>query len=105
MPDLGSTEMTMLWASLLLGFVYLLAADVATVAKRGLGWALGARDLPAGLCDGCALCAYGVVAGVDRRDRDPAAGVCAGLLTRQILKADDATAPGARRGCGRSLRP
>ena len=44
MPDLGSTEMTMLWASLLLGLIYLVAADVANVAKRGLGWALGARD-------------------------------------------------------------
>ena len=44
MPDLGSTEMTMLWASLLLGFAYLLAADVANVAKRGRGWAFGSRD-------------------------------------------------------------
>ena len=45
MPDLGaSTEITMLWASSLLGIVYLLAAVVPSVLGRGLPWAAGPRD-------------------------------------------------------------
>ena len=44
MPDLGSTEMNMLWASLVLGFVYLLAAAVTSVGQRGMKWAAGPRD-------------------------------------------------------------
>jgi uncharacterized MAPEG superfamily protein len=47
MPDLGSTEMSMLWASLVLGFVYLLAAAVTSVGQRGMKWAAGPRDEPA----------------------------------------------------------
>jgi uncharacterized MAPEG superfamily protein len=46
MPDLGSTEITMLWASALLGAVYLLAAIVPSVLARGLPWAASARDEP-----------------------------------------------------------
>ena len=46
MPDLGSTETTMLWASALLGIVYLLAAAIPSVLARGLPWAVGARDEP-----------------------------------------------------------
>lgn len=44
MPDLGSTEMTMLWASIALGVVYLLAAVLPSVGQRGMPWALGPRD-------------------------------------------------------------
>ena len=44
MPDLGSQQLTMLWASLVLGFVYLVAAAVTSVAQRGLKWAAGPRD-------------------------------------------------------------
>lgn len=44
MPDMGSTEFTMLWASALLGIVYLLASVLASVAGRGMPWAMGARD-------------------------------------------------------------
>lgn len=44
MPDLGTTQLTMLWASLVLGFVYLLAATVMSVGQRGMPWALGPRD-------------------------------------------------------------
>ena len=44
MPDLGSTEITMLWASTLLGLVYLLAAVVPSVLSRGMPWAMGPRD-------------------------------------------------------------
>lgn len=44
MPDLGSTEFTMLWASAVLGIVYLLAAVVPSVLIRGVPWALGPRD-------------------------------------------------------------
>lgn len=44
MPDMGSTELTMLWASIALGFVYLLAAAVTSVGQRGMKWALGPRD-------------------------------------------------------------
>ncbi len=46
MPDLGSIETTMLWASALLGIVYLLAAVIPSVLARGLPWAAGARDEP-----------------------------------------------------------
>jgi uncharacterized MAPEG superfamily protein len=44
MPDLGSTEVTMLWASAVLGIVYLLAAVVPSVLTRGMPWAMGPRD-------------------------------------------------------------
>jgi uncharacterized MAPEG superfamily protein len=44
MLDLGSPEMTMLWLSAALGIVYLLAAVLASVAGRGMPWALGPRD-------------------------------------------------------------
>lgn len=47
MPDLGSIEMTMLWASLVLGFVYLLAAVLTSIGQRGMKWAAGPRDEPA----------------------------------------------------------
>lgn len=47
MPDLGSTEFTMLWASAVLGIVYLLAAVVPSVLGRGMPWAMGPRDEPA----------------------------------------------------------
>lgn len=46
MPDLGSTEFTMLWASAMLAFVYLLSAAVTSVGQRGMSWALGPRDDP-----------------------------------------------------------
>ena len=44
MLDLGSTQFTMLWLSAALGIVYLLAAALASVAARGMPWALGPRD-------------------------------------------------------------
>jgi uncharacterized MAPEG superfamily protein len=44
MPDLGSTEITMLWASALVGTVYLLAAVIPSVLGRGMPWAAGPRD-------------------------------------------------------------
>lgn len=44
MPDLGTTQMTMLWASLVLVLVYLAAAGVASVTSRGMEWAAGPRD-------------------------------------------------------------
>ncbi len=44
MPDLGSTQLTMLWASIALGFIYLIAAAVTSVGQRGMPWALGPRD-------------------------------------------------------------
>ena len=44
MPDLSSTQMQMLWASLVLGFVYLLAAAFASITQRGMKWAAGPRD-------------------------------------------------------------
>lgn len=44
MIDLGSTEMTMLWLSAALGFVYLFAAAGGSVFKRGFKWAAGPRD-------------------------------------------------------------
>ena len=47
MPDLGSNEITMLWASALLGTVYLLAAVIPSVLGRGMPWAAGPRDEPA----------------------------------------------------------
>lgn len=46
MPDLGSTEFTMLWASAVLGLVYLLAAVAPSVLARGMPWAMGPRDEP-----------------------------------------------------------
>lgn len=44
MPDLVTTQMQMLWASLVLGFVYLIAAAVTSVGQRGMKWAAGPRD-------------------------------------------------------------
>ena len=44
MLDLGSTTMTMLWLSVALGIVHLLAAILASVAGRGMPWAMGPRD-------------------------------------------------------------
>jgi uncharacterized MAPEG superfamily protein len=44
MPDIGSTETTMLWASALLGVVYLFSSILASVAGRGMPWAMGPRD-------------------------------------------------------------
>lgn len=44
MADLGTTQMTLLWASIGVGFVYLLAAILAGVSQRGLRWAFGPRD-------------------------------------------------------------
>lgn len=44
MPDLGSIQLTMLWASLVLGFVYLVAATLMSVGQRGMPWAAGPRD-------------------------------------------------------------
>lgn len=46
MPDLGSTQITMLWASLVLVFVYLTAAAIASITARGAKWAAGPRDGP-----------------------------------------------------------
>ena len=46
MLDLGSTQLTMLWASMVLGVVYLLAAVLPSVGQRGMSWALGPRDVP-----------------------------------------------------------
>jgi|SRR5690349_12562445 uncharacterized MAPEG superfamily protein len=46
MIDLGSPEMTMLWLSVALGLVYLLAATVPSVLGRGVPWAMGPRDEP-----------------------------------------------------------
>lgn len=42
----GTTEINMLWASAVLGVVYLLAAVLPSVAARGMPWALGPRDEP-----------------------------------------------------------
>ncbi len=47
MPDLGSTQITLLWASVILGVVHLLVAVLASVGARGMPWALGPRDEPA----------------------------------------------------------
>lgn len=47
MPTFGTTEINMLWASAVLGVVYLLAAVLPSVAVRGLPWAMGPRDEPA----------------------------------------------------------
>lgn len=46
-PGFITTEMNMLWASAVLGIVYLLAAVLPSVAARGMPWALGPRDEPA----------------------------------------------------------
>ena len=46
-PGFSTTELNMLWASAVLGIVYLLAAVLPSVAGRGLPWALGPRDEPA----------------------------------------------------------
>ena len=44
MPDLGSTEMTMLWLSLVLGLLQIVFAASTSTASRGTTWALGPRD-------------------------------------------------------------
>ncbi len=44
--QLGSTEMTMLWAAGVLGLVHLLLAILGSVQARGMPWAVGARDEP-----------------------------------------------------------
>ena len=44
MADLGTTQLTLLWASVVIGIVYLLAAVLAGISQRGMGWALGPRD-------------------------------------------------------------
>ena len=44
MPDLGSTYMTMLWLSVILGLVHVAIAATAAVAKRGQAWGFGPRD-------------------------------------------------------------
>src|SRR5690348_17037186 len=44
MPDLGSTHMTMLWLSVILGLVHVAIAAAAAVAKRGQAWGFGPRD-------------------------------------------------------------
>lgn len=44
MPEYMSTEFQMLWLSVALGLVYLLAAVVPSVLTRGMPWALGPRD-------------------------------------------------------------
>lgn len=46
MPGVSTTEINMLWASAVLGIVYLLAAVLPSVAARGMPWALGPRDEP-----------------------------------------------------------
>ncbi len=46
MPDLGSTEMTMLWLSIALGLVHLAVTATASVGVKGLPWAAGPRDDP-----------------------------------------------------------
>ncbi|HVY87445.1 MAG TPA: MAPEG family protein [Hyphomonadaceae bacterium] len=46
MPDLGSTQLTMLWLSIILGIVHVAIAATGSVAKRGLPWAAGPRDDP-----------------------------------------------------------
>ncbi len=45
-PGFSSTEINMLWASAVLGVVYLVAAVLPSVAARGMPWALGPRDEP-----------------------------------------------------------
>lgn len=47
MPDMGSIQLTMLWASAVLGVVHLLAGVIPSVLGRGLPWAVGPRDEPA----------------------------------------------------------
>lgn len=44
MPEFASIELTMLWASAVLGIVYLLAAVLPSVLTRGMPWAMGPRD-------------------------------------------------------------
>ncbi len=46
MPQVGSTELQMLWLSIALGLVHLLAAVAPSVLARGMPWALGPRDEP-----------------------------------------------------------
>src|SRR5579871_1481892 len=46
MPDLGSTEMTMLWLSIVLGLVQIAISATMGTAARGAPWALGPRDEP-----------------------------------------------------------
>lgn len=44
MPEYMSVQFQMLWLSVALGVVYLLAAVVPSVLTRGMPWALGPRD-------------------------------------------------------------
>lgn len=44
MPDLGSTQLTMLWLSIILGILHVAIAATAAVGKRGVPWAAGPRD-------------------------------------------------------------
>ena len=44
MTDFGSTEMEMLWLSIVLGIVQLLVATLLSVSARGMPWGLGSRD-------------------------------------------------------------
>lgn len=46
MPDLGSTEMSMLWWSIVLGLVHIALAATVNVGAKGLPWAAGPRDDP-----------------------------------------------------------
>src|SRR5689334_4953215 len=46
MPEYMSTQFQMLWLSIALGVVYLLAAVVPSVLGRGMPWAMGPRDDP-----------------------------------------------------------
>lgn len=46
MPDLGSTEMTMLWLSIVLGLLQIAASATMGTSARGMPWALGPRDEP-----------------------------------------------------------
>ena len=44
MMDFGSTEMEMLWLSIVLGIVQLLVATLLSVSSRGMPWGVSARD-------------------------------------------------------------
>jgi uncharacterized MAPEG superfamily protein len=44
MTDFGSTEMEMLWLSVVLGLVQLLVATFLSVTTRGMPWGVSARD-------------------------------------------------------------
>jgi uncharacterized MAPEG superfamily protein len=44
MMDFGSTEMEMLWLSIVLGIVQLLVATLLSVSSRGMPWGVSPRD-------------------------------------------------------------